>query len=112
MTNRNALPSPGVTHPDKTNTAIIAVVILATVTAVGMVCLMVVGDQDSNRGNIILFISTMAGVITPLVGWIVSRKVDAVHLQLNGRMTQLLNETKESTRLQTINELTNGGTDA
>lgn len=98
----------------------LGITVLGAVMAAGIVAIVIFGDAMQQRGNIILFTGTMTGVISPLVGYILSRKLDAVHLQVNGKMQQLIDTTAKASKLegnlvglqgQVVPEVTTNGTE-
>jgi hypothetical protein len=97
------MPPPQATslvNPTNTIAYIMAgIVIVSTLLSVGIVAIVVFGPGEDQTKNIGALVGAVSPVLIGLVGFLVTKKVDAVHVQINERMTQLLQRTEEAARL-------------
>lgn len=88
-------PTQATTIVNPSNTIAItmaAIVILAISLSGGIVAIVLFGAADAQKENITLLVAALSPIVMALIGFLLTKKVDAVHVQINERMTQLLEE--------------------
>lgn len=70
-----------------------AVVFLGSMLGIILAAVLIFGPKDEAKTNAALVTGAFSAIITPIIGLMLTKKVDAVHVQLNQRMTESENKT-------------------
>jgi len=69
---------------------LIGILVLSALLSIGIVLIAVFGAAEDQKANIAILVGALSPVLVTLVGFLTVKKVDAVHVQVNERMTQML----------------------